>query len=1046
MFGKIIKSILGTKTDRDVKRFTPIVQAIRRHEKDFAKKSDDQLREVTAEFRARLEDGEDLNAIMAEAFGAVCAACRKLRGKSWQAAGNTIEWDMVPFDVQLMGGMSLHEGKIAEMATGEGKTLVAVAPLYLNALEGKGAHLVTVNDYLAKRDAEWMGPVYESLGMTVGKILTDLSFDERRKSYRCDITYGTNNEFGFDYLRDNMATSRHELVQRGFHYAIVDEVDSVLIDEARTPLIIAGPIESDMREFISMKPLVEKLHKAQTALANKLMGEAEDIMKRLDDGGSLSKQERDDLEYEAGLKLLQAEKGQPKNNKLMKAMQEVSNIKRKEKTERLVMLDKKMREVEEELYFVLDEKGHAIDLTDKGRATISPNNPEMFVLTDIVDEFAKIEADHKLSVDDKNKAKEKVRVEHEARQRQLHSISQLLRAYTLYIKDVEYVVSEDGKVVIVDEHTGRQMPGRRWSDGLHSAVEAKEGVKVEQETVTMATVTLQNFFRMYKKLAGMTGTAETEAAEFSHTYGMETAVIPTNKPMTRQDLDDVVYRTRREKFTALLDEIEALHKEGLPVLVGTRTVEVSELVSKMLLRRKISHNVLNAKHHQKEAEIIREAGKAGQVTIATNMAGRGTDIKLGQGVVREGDGGAKDGGLQIIGTERHDSRRIDRQLRGRAGRQGDPGSSRFFLSLEDDLMRLFGSDRIGGLMQRLGMEDGEPISHPWVTKAIESAQKKVENRNFEIRKRLLDYDNVVNKQRTAVYSMRREVLMAENLNPIRDTILDMSLGAIEAIFPDFGDPNGSSTTWNMEGLRHYIARYCPYADVADLEAPQPSEKAYDELFEDINERLEEAFDLKTKTLGDVLMMELARVIVLRVIDRDWRDHLSAMDDLRENIWTASYAQKEPLVEYQREAGVMFNDLLANVNKEVFQHLFLAQIVVPQAMMPKGAQTHKQEAGSVLSAMARQQAPQQPAAHAAQDGMIPEDGRMGMMPPQQHRHQQPQAPPPGHRHAPASAATQTAEESEPRPKAQPVRREEPKIGRNDPCHCGSGKKFKNCHGK
>jgi preprotein translocase subunit SecA len=1031
MFKNLIRKLFGTKIERDVKRLRPIVARIRAFEEEFSELSEAGLRAKTQEFRDRLQEGEEtLDDLLPEAFGAVCAACQKLRGKKWMAAGNEIEWDMVPFDVQLMGGIGLHEGKIAEMATGEGKTLVAVAPLYLNALTGKGAHLVTVNDYLAKRDAEWMGPVFQTLGMTVGVILTNLEPSVRREAYASDVTYGTNNEFGFDYLRDNMSHWKESLVQRGFHYAIIDEVDSVLIDESRTPLIIAGQIERDQTQYVRMKAGIEKLYSLQTKLANQLVSEARELLDQLEANPNMPRAEREQIERAVGTKLLQVEKGQPKNSKLRKLVQEVRYVKMKERAERDIMLDKLMRDVEEELYFVIDEKSHGIDLTDKGREALAPKNPDMFVLSDIIDEIAKIEADSKLSDEEKIKAKEDARITHEKRQEELHAISQLLRAYTLYHKDVEYVVEED-KVVIVDEHTGRKMSGRRWSDGLHSAVEAKEGVQMEKETRTLATITLQNFFRMYEKLAGMTGTAETEAQEFSFTYGMDVMVVATNKPIIREDLDDLIYKTKREKYTAILDEVERLHKANLPVLVGTKSVEISELLSKMLVRRKIPHNVLNAKYHQREAEIIRDAGQAGQVTIATNMAGRGTDIKLGKGVVHRDEDGHLIGGLQIVGTERHDARRIDRQLRGRAGRQGDPGASRFFLSLEDDLMRLFQSDRITKVMEWLKMEEGEPIEHNLVTRAISNAQKKVEQRNFEIRKRLLEYDDVANKQRTAIYQMRRDALMAEDVETLKPIILDMCLAACEAVFADLGNnPNSKPSAWDLDGLYRYLERYCPYAKFSDIEISGNADTSYDELFDALDKRLEQAFQRKLQTLGDDIFTTLGKRIILSTIDADWQDHLEAIDNLRDNIWMAGFAQKEPLSEFKREASEFYNEMLDNIQKEVFQHFFLTQVIIRQDDRSLRLNFQKQTVEEFQQKVAQSQAAQAAAQQAAHRVATAEPAMAGV------------------------AASSDDDEGEgsggeapaPRPKIQPVRRTQPKVGRNDPCPCGSGRKYKQCCGR
>ncbi|PJA29422.1 MAG: preprotein translocase subunit SecA [candidate division Zixibacteria bacterium CG_4_9_14_3_um_filter_46_8] len=754
----IITKIFGSKHDRDVKKVLPIIEEINRYYDEYETLSDDQIKGKTDEFRKRLSDGESLDDILPEAFAVVKQTCKRLCGKSWDVCGIEITWDMVPYDVQLIGGIVLHEGKITEMATGEGKTLVATFPIYLNALKGLGVHIITVNDYLAKRDSEWMGEIYKFLGLTVGCIQNEMDPPSRKEMYRCDLTYGTNSEFGFDYLRDNMAQRPEDRVQRGFNFAIVDEVDSVLIDEARTPLIISGPVSVSTHRFKEMKPLVDKLVRKQAALVNQSIAEAEKLLE-------------ENKEYEAGIKLLGAQRGAPKNKRLLKLYKEQGTKKLVSRVELDYLRDKRIYEIDEQLYFAMDEKEHSINLTERGIGEMDPKDQQLFVIPDITEGLSEIEADSQTSEQEKIKKKEELYQLHAERSEKNHNINQLLRAYALYERDVEYVV-QDGKVFIVDEFTGRLMPGRRYSDGLHQAIEAKEGVEIERETQTLATITLQNYFRMYNKLAGMTGTAETEAEEFYKIYKLDVTCIPTNEPVRRIDYDDYVYRTKREKYNAIIDEIVAKYNEGRPVLVGTVSVEVSETLSRMLKRKGVAHSVLNAKYHQQEAEIVAKAGRKGAVTIATNMAGRGTDIKLDSSVVKSPnckmvtepeanscpyyDKCEKNVpcGLHIIGTERHESRRIDRQLRGRAGRQGDPGSSRFFLSLEDDLMRLFGSDRISTIMDKLGIQEGEVIQHSMVTSAIGRAQKRVELQNFSIRKHLLEYDDVMNQQREVVYSLR----------------------------------------------------------------------------------------------------------------------------------------------------------------------------------------------------------------------------------------------------------------------------------------------------
>jgi preprotein translocase subunit SecA len=794
---KALRSIFGSKHEKDVKALRPLVEEINRHFEQLSGLSDDELKAKTVEFRARLTEAlketedqltalkaqltpdlegpqrerlldqieplekekdeitdEVLEEILPEAFAVVKDACRRLVGRQFDLLGNKVIWDMVPFDVQLIGGMVLHQGKIAEMATGEGKTLVATMPTYLNALPGRGVHIVTVNDYLAKRDSVWMGQVYEFLGLTVGCIQNTMDSFQRRREYASDITYGTNNEFGFDYLRDNMVIDKEDLVQREFYYTIVDEVDSVLIDEARTPLIISGPVKSEDHKFNEMKPTVERLVSAQKNFVGKIVAEAE---KFLEEG------KRD----EAGVPLLRASRGLPKHPRLMKVLSEPANKKLVQETEVDYLRDqsRRMHEIDDELYYAIDEKNHQINLTEKGRSLLAPlpSDRDFFVLPDLGTEFATLEHDATLTRDQVQQKKDELNFLYSERSDRIHTVSQLLRAYSLYEKDQEYVVSDDGKVMIVDEFTGRLLPGRRYSDGLHQAIEAKEGVKVERDMQTLATITLQNYFRLYRKIAGMTGTAETEAAEFFDIYKLDVVVIPTNRPMVRDDEEDKIYRTKREKFNAVIEEIEKMRSEKRPVLVGTTSVDVSETISRMLKRKSVAHNVLNAKQHQREAEIVANAGLPGAITIATNMAGRGTDIKLGPGV-------RDSGGLHILGTERHEARRIDRQLRGRSGRQGDPGTTQFFLSLEDDLMRLFGSDRIASIMQRMGLQEGEVIQHSMITRSVERAQRKVEENNYAIRKRLLEYDNVMNQQREVIYTRRRRALVSDR---IKDDVMDL---------------------------------------------------------------------------------------------------------------------------------------------------------------------------------------------------------------------------------------------------------------------------------
>ncbi len=987
MIQKLITKIFGTKHERDIKKLWPIVEEINQYFEKFDKLTDAELQGKTEEFKQRLAAGETLDDLLPEAFAVVKQACKRMLGKKWQVVGREMTWDMVPFDVQLLGGIVLHQGKIAEMATGEGKTLVATMPLYLNALEGKGAHLVTVNDYLAQRDAEWMGEIYKFLGLTVGVILNDMDAAARRKAYSCDITYGTNNEFGFDYLRDNMASTPEDIVQiRGHHYAIVDEVDSVLIDEARTPLIISGPVSGDTtaQKFRELKPYVERLVANQNRLVNRLIHEAEQLLK-------------EGKEREAGMKLLIAERGAPKNRRLLKLYHEKGIKTLVQQIENDYLRDKAQNKVSDEtyfgdLYYIIDEKNHIIDLTEKGREELNPNDPEMFILPDLGEEIAKIEADESLSYEEKVIRKEEVHNIYAERSEKLQNISQLLRAYTLYEKDQEYVV-QDGKVLIVDEFTGRILHGRRYSDGLHQAIEAKENVQIEKETQTLATITLQNYFRMYDKLAGMTGTAETEAAEFWEIYKLDVVVIPTNKPVIRKDYEDVVYRSKREKYNAVIEKIIEEREKGRPVLVGTTTVEVSEILSRMLKRRGIPHNVLNAKHHAREAEIIAHAGEPKAVTIATNMAGRGTDIKLGEGV-------REVGGLAIIGTERHESRRIDRQLRGRAGRQGDPGSSIFFLSLEDDLMRLFGSERVARIMDRLGIEEGEVITHPMITRSIEKAQKKVEMQNFSIRKRLLEYDDVMNQQREIIYDRRRVALFQEDTREEVESILDEFIEhKLEMYAPAQSHPD----EWDLESLEREVG------NVLNISLYQVRQNLddydHEALRQYIRDQALRIYELKEKRIGRERMSVLERYFILRVIDEKWKDHLYQMDMLKEGIHLRAYGQKDPLIEYKREAYNMFENLIHEINEETLHWLWKFQLV---------------EEPPANRAEARKRQPQQvQLIHESADGL-------GF-----------------------TAATQEETDiqragKQRSNKKQPIRVGE-KIGPNDPCPCGSGKKYKKCHG-
>ncbi len=870
----------------------------------------------------------------------------------WMAGGNEITWDMVHYDVQLIGGTVLHQGKIAEMATGEGKTLVATLPVFLNALAGKGVHVVTVNDYLSKRDAEWMGPLYQFHGLSVDcidKYDANMEKDKRRRAYNCDITFGTNNEFGFDYLRDNMATDVNDLVQRKHHYAIVDEVDSVLIDDARTPLIISGRASrgdsDDIARFMEFRPMVEQLYGKQRALVVEILNNAR---KLISEGN----------EKDGGLLLLRAYKGLPKYKPLIKYLSEPGIKQLLQKTEDYYMQDneKEMHIATDPLYFVLNEKQNTIDMTDNGHEVLAHalSDPDFFVIPDVGSALAELEKEN-LSVSDKVRRKDEIMADFALKSDRIHTVNQLLKAYAMFEKDVDYVII-DNKVKIVDEQTGRIMEGRRWSDGLHQAVEAKENVKVEESTQTMATISLQNYFRMYHKLAGMTGTAETEAGEFWSIYKLDVVVIPTNKPIARIDQTDLIYKTEAAKFNAVVANIAELMKEGRPVLVGTTDVETSEKLSRMLRMRGINHQVLNAKQHAREAEVVAHAGQKGMVTIATNMAGRGTDIKLSDEVRAAG-------GLAIIGTERHDSRRVDRQLRGRAGRQGDPGTSIFYISLEDKLMRRFGSDRIAGLVDRLGMPENEALESPMLSRQIESSQKKVEEIHFGTRKRLLEYDDVMNSQREVIYTKRRNALRGDK---VEIDVLNMMQDMAQIIVDNY-EEQGSL----------YVNIALPITDgrrVNPLTLPFNLKKCYES---------------KGKEIGRTL----AKYITLIQIDNLWKDHLQAMDDLRQSVQNASYEQKDPLLIYKLESFNLFTELLENLDKNILSFLLLAQIPLRDA------------------SEAREAAPTR----------RPDPGRF-------------------------QTSRSDMVTNGPQERSRMPMRVEKTVGRNDPCPCGSGKKYKNCHGK
>ena len=1099
MLKSVINAVVGTRHQRERRRIQPIIDRINEWDERLKDVPEAELRGQTAKFRRLLAErtgtlearvaelkelkrtardaaerekidnelsgadgrggvegqlreaiAETLDDILPEAFATVRAAARRLVGTMVMVTGHELPWDMVPYDVQLMGGIELHFGRIAEMATGEGKTLVATLPLYLNSLPGRGAHLVTVNSYLARRDSQWMGHVYKYLGLTVGCIDdTEPGTEARKAAYLSDITYGTNNEFGFDYLRDNMVVSLDQRVQRGHTFAIVDEVDSVLIDEARTPLIISGPVgnENDAMYF-DHNASVAKMFRKQTEIVNTLVADAERALERGDTD-------------EAALKLYKAHLGSPKNRRLMKVLQEQGNKAMVQKTELAHIADRKLpaakqefRDIENELLFVLDEKGHSVHLTDLGVDYLSPNSQDAFVLPDISIQTHRVEHDPSLTAEEKLAAKRALDIEYASKSEKLHIVHQLLKAHALYERDVNYVVQpgEQGpEVLIVDEFTGRTMVGRRWSEGLHQAVEAKEGVRVKGETQTMATITIQNYFRMYDKLAGMTGTAETEESEFHQIYKLDVAVVPTNRPMVREDRQDLVYKTRREKYNAIVEETKRLHDLGYPVLVGTASVDASETLSKMFQRAGLKHSVLNAKYHEREAEIVAGAGLSGAITIATNMAGRGTDIKLGAGVkepkpsvVKDMDGNPLDvvevGGLHIIGSERHEARRIDRQLRGRSGRQGDPGASQFFLSLEDDLMRLFGSERIAKLMDRLGAKEGEVLTHPLITRSIEQAQKRVELQNFQARKRLLEYDDVMNQQREVIYSLRTFALEGgEELKGEAIRMIERAVNTrVETILAEYE----SELEWDYDLLRqdllmHYLLQV-PELDNVDLrpttvpDVQATSVEAAKKAFYAKLENLDAIKDDRGQGYGDRLLS----LVMLNVLDEKWKDHLYDLDQLRNAIHYRSWGQKDPLLEYKQEAYTMFVDLMGDIYNTFADRFLKVQLQFgppPDMGSPNGDGAEPRE---------RRADPVRRRFNAL--GILEEEPAAGG-PAEETIDIGPDEPPKSSVVARKDPIVVGA--GRPRSLNQPAQGnvDWSSVGRNDPCPCGSGKKFKKCHG-
>ena len=997
----LLKYIIGTKNDRELKKLWPIVREINRIEAEYQSKNlkDEDFPRITQEFKDRIAKGETLDHILPEAFALVKNACRHLCGTTAEVCGHTLTWNMVPFDVQLIGGIVLHQGKISEMQTGEGKTLVATLPLYLNALAGKNVQLVTVNDYLARRDASWMGHLYKYLGLTVGCIQNSMDSEERRAQYACDITYGTNSEFGFDYLRDNgMAQRPEDVVQNGHNFAIVDEVDSILIDEARTPLIISGPATlSTSHIYQNLNPMVSAIVRVQTAQCNDLIQEAK---KALESGDVEKVKDR----------IYQVYHSMPKHKQLMHLLENAEVRKMHEDVELQMLSEMRKehaRELKEDLFFTIDERTREVSLTDKGCEKICPEDPKLFVLPDLAAEMSAIDGDTSLTDQERLERRRDTQSAFVEKSDRVHVVDQLLRAYCLYERDVDYVV-QDNHVYIVDEFTGRVLPGRRWSDGLHQAVEAKEGVEIEKESQTLATITIQNYFRLYKKLAGMTGTAETEASEFKSIYKLDVVSIPTNKPVNRIDGNDQIYRTQREKYKAIIADVAERHAKGQPILLGTVTVDTSEVLSRMLKLAHIPHEVLNAKNHAREAEIVALAGQKGAVTIATNMAGRGTDIKLGEGVPEVG-------GLHVIGSERHESRRIDRQLRGRCSRQGDPGSSQFFISLEDQLMRLFGSQRISGIMQRLGLKEGEVMEHKWLNRSVETAQRRVEQQHFAVRKRTLEYDDVMNKQRTIVYELRGKVLMGTP-EEVHALILDVmnDLVQTQAERYLFSQKDGS-----LVDFMNWLGVSFPIAVAEEEIAPLMGTPglAGDLVFK----RVSEAYEAKCGVEDPATLPYMERGVFLNVIDREWQDYLRAMDDLRQGVNLRAYGQRDPLIEYKKDAFEMFETLIATIK---------AKVVSAEFRSATGARIQRMIAASSVRTNASEITVTEGEAAQARE---------------EERAERAQAAPKTIGDVFASMMSRPGAAAAVNRMAMP-HAPSPTVGRNDPCPCGSGKKYKKCCGR
>ncbi len=982
MLNKVFKKIFGSKQEREVKKLSPILKQVDSFYKNLESLTDEELRAKTEEFKKRHHEGETLDDLMPEAFAVVKDACRRMVGREWLIDGRMQKWEMIPYDVQILGGAVLAQGKIAEMATGEGKTLVALFPTYLNALSGKGVHIVTVNDYLAKRDHDWMGHVLEFLGVSVGVITNTLKDSTlRRAEYAKDVTYGVNHEFGFDYLRDNMVPDVKDMVQRGFNYCLIDEVDSVLIDDARIPLIISGAVErATEQKYNQLKPIVFSLVNKQAELVNKLVAEAKNLL-------------NEDKKREAYFKLVQCYKALPKHKALMELLNEQGVKNGVQKLENEFLRDKRMGEITDNLYYTIEEKSHVVDLHTKGHLYLTGDSEDknMFILPDLGSEIHEIEK-MEVSKAEKEEAKEKLHREYSDKSDKIHTIHQLLRAYCLYEKDVEYVV-QDEKVIIVDQSTGRLKHDSRFSDGMHQAIEAKEGVAVGEETQTVATITYQNYFRMYKKLSGMTGTAITEENEFYEIYKLPVVEIPTNVPVIRDDQEDLIYKTRAEKYRAVVEQVKELVAQGRPVLIGTPDVDVSEVMHHLLKKEGIAHNLLNAKNHFKEAEIVKEAGQRGNVTIATNMAGRGTDIKLGEGVREKG-------GLAILGVERHSSRRIDRQLRGRAGRQGDPGSSRFYVSLEDNLMRIFGSERIASVMDKFGHEEGEPITHPWITKSIERAQKRVESHNFGMRKNVLEYDDVMNQKRNVIYTRRKKALIKGAISEgievpfaaeygidanesLEKDVLEIIDDYVDELIYNATAHSDAPEDWNYEFLKNNLMATM----MIDIDFNYENFSSPKELKEYALAEVMKRYNYKKEIISAPLMLFLSKIGILNTVDRKWQEHLNEDEELRKGIGLMSHAQKDPLLEYKRRSFESFKKLVFDINQEAIEFIFKVNVKVQQ----KREEEYEDKQNKKLNSL--------------------------------------------------KVKDEATEEKQ----NKPIRKVA-KVGRNDSCPCGSGLKYKNCCGK